>query len=76
MEYYSAMKKEHTIAVYNNLVDLKDIMPREKSQYPKVTWCMISFIWHPQRGKVLELENRLRVRDSGQQAGGYKKSLW
>lgn len=50
--------KRNALLLYTTWVDLKGIILMGNGQYQKVTSCTIPFIWHPQSGKVLEIENR------------------
>ena len=52
MEYYSAIKR-------NSRLKLGGILPNEKMQSQKVTYCMIQFTQHFQNNQNTDMENRL-----------------
>lgn len=42
-------------------MDLKGIMPSEKSQYQRFAFCMIPFIGHSRKDKITKMKSKLVV---------------
>lgn len=39
-------------------MNLKNIMLNERSQTPKTTYCMISFVWHSREDNIIVIKSR------------------
>lgn len=50
-EYCSALKKKRVLTAATTWVNLENMIPRERSQTQKVTYCTILFIWNVQNRK-------------------------
>ena len=60
MEYYSPIKNE--LLIHTTIwMNLKGITLNERSQFQKVTYCMIPFIKHCPEDKIIVTENRLVI---------------
>ena len=51
--------KEQTIEIHNHLDESQELCRGRKSQFQKVTYCMIAFIYHSWNDKVIEMKKRL-----------------
>ena len=54
----SAINRSRQLTHSTAWVDLKGIMLSEKSQYQKVTYCVIPFIYHSGKDKTIVMETR------------------
>ena len=59
-EYYSAIKKELNLAIYNNMDELQSIMPSKISQSQKDKYYMISLMWNLRNKTNEQRENKKR----------------
>lgn len=66
MEYCSAIKM-------NNIDEFKCTMLRERSQYQKVTYYMIPFLWHSGKGNCVGTEYRSEVSRGYERGEGLTK---
>lgn len=68
-----ALKKERLIHV-TSWINLYGVILTEESQYSRVTWCMIPFMWHSSNGTIIQTEPLLpEIEIKGQGEGSLKE---
>ena len=58
VEYYTAVKRSKSVIGAITWMSHKSIVSSEGSQRQKATCCMIQFIGHSEKGKIIGTENR------------------
>lgn len=58
VEYHSALKKEEVLTPATLQVGLEDMMPSERSQTEKATYCVIPLLGGPRVVKFMQTERK------------------